>query len=68
MNKENIKNIEFINSKIVDMITLLSNEYTVSFDTLINLAVLRLIDDINVLRFVRSGNLDIIALSERVLF
>ena len=67
MNNKNIKNIEFINSKILDTINRLSNEYSVSFDTLVNLAVLKFIDDVNLLRLVRTGNLDLIYLSEKVL-
>ena len=67
MNKENIRNIEFINSKIIDTLVLLSNEYAVPFDTLVNLAVLKLIDDIKLLRLVRAESFDITSLSERVL-
>ena len=68
MNKNNIKNIEFINSKIIDTLTLISDEYSVPFDTLVNIAVLKFIDDVTLLRLVRTGNLDITGLSEKVLF
>ena len=67
MNRNNIKNIEFINSDIIAKLNLLSNEYSVSFDTLINFAVLKFIGDVNLLRLLRSGKLDLTILSERVL-
>ena len=68
MNKNNIKNIEFINPKIIDTLILLSNEYSITFDAIVNIAVLKFIDDISLLRMLRTGGIDIISLSERVLF
>ena len=66
MNKQNIKNIEFINSQIIDKLNIISNEYAVSFDALINFAVLKLIDDVNLLRLLRNGSLNLACLSEKV--
>ena len=68
MNKENIKNIEFINSKTIDTLNTLSNEYSIPFDDLVNLAVLKFIDDVSLLRLLRTASLDLISLSEKVLF
>ena len=68
MNKENIKNIEFINSKIIDTLNRLSGEYSMPFDTLVNLAAMKFINDVNLLRMLRTGNLNLDCLSEKVLF
>ena len=59
MNKENIRNIEFINSTIIDRITMISNEYSVSFDTLVNLAVKRLLEDIEFVRDLRAEKVEL---------
>jgi hypothetical protein len=67
MNKDNIKNIEFTSHDIIAKLNLLSNEYSVPFDTLINFAVLQFIDDVNLLRLLRNGNLSLDYLSARVL-
>jgi hypothetical protein len=67
MSKNNVKNIEFVNSKIIDTLVLLSNEYAIPFDTLVNFAVLKMIDDIRLLRLVRTDSLDLNHLSERIL-
>lgn len=67
MSKENIKNVEFINHKIIDTLNIISNEYLVPFDYLVNLAVLKLIDDVNILRNVRNDQLDLVYLSEKIL-
>ncbi|MCL2773941.1 MAG: hypothetical protein FWD71_11390 [Oscillospiraceae bacterium] len=67
MNKENMKNIEFINLKLIDTLNRISAEYSVSFDTLINLAVLKFIGDITLLRKLREQNIDLTYLSERIL-
>jgi hypothetical protein len=58
MNKENIKNVEFLNSTLVDKVNLISNEYSMPFDTLVNIAVLKFIDDVNLLRQLRNGSLN----------
>ena len=67
MNNQNIKNIEFISTKLIDTLNLISAEYSMPFDTLINLAALKLIDDISLLRNARNGNIDLTRLSERIL-
>ena len=67
MNNNNIKNIEFVNSDIIATLNRLSNEYSVHFDVLVNFAVLKLIDDVCLLRRLRCENLDLATLSERVL-
>jgi hypothetical protein len=68
MNNENTRNIEFVHSEIISKLTQISNEYTVPFDTLVNFAVLQFIDDVNLLRLLRSGQLSLAYLNERVLF
>ena len=67
MNNENTRIVEFTNPDIIFKLNLLSNEYTVPFDVLVNLAVLKLIDDVSLLRMLRNGNLNLTCLSERVL-
>ena len=66
MNKNNIKNIEFVNYDIIATLNRISNDYSVSFDVLVNFAVLNFIDDVNLLRLLRTGKLDLTALSEKV--
>ena len=67
MNNENTKNVEFTNSKIIDTLSQISNEYSVPFDFLINFAALNLIDDVNLLRLIRTGTLNLDSLSENIL-
>ena len=66
MNKNNIKNVEFVNSDIIATLNRISNDYSVSFDTLVNFAVLKFISDVNLLRLLRSGSIDLVNLSEKV--
>ena len=67
MNKNSIKNIEFITFDIIAALNQLSNDYSVSFDALVNYAVLKFIEDVNLLRQLRSGELDPATLSEIIL-
>lgn len=47
--------IQFGNSMLYDRLYTLSAEYSVSVDLLISLAVKRLLDDVEVVRDLRSG-------------
>ena len=67
MNKDNIKNIEFHNSRIIGTLNRFSAEYSVPFDTLVNLAVLQFIDNINVIRAMRVKEINLDSLSEKIL-
>ncbi len=49
--------IQFSNSMLYDRLHTLSVEYSVSVDLLINLAVKRLLDDVEVVRDLRSGEI-----------
>ena len=68
MNNENARIVEFFHEEIIAKLSLLSNEYAVTFDTLVNFAVLQFIDDVNLLRLLRKGELSLAYLNERVLF
>jgi len=68
MDRNNVKNIEFISPKLIDTLIILSDQYAVSFDDLVNIAVLKFIGDVNLLRLIRDEKVDIIALSEKILF
>ena len=67
MNKNNIKNIEFIDFDIIAALNMLSNDYRISFDTLVNYAVLNFIQDVNLLHRLRNDSLDLEDLSKKVL-
>ena len=67
-NDKNIQNIQFANSEIINKLNLLSDEYAVPFDALVNFAVIQLIDNVNLLRMLRNGTLNLPYLCERLLF
>ena len=67
MNKNNIKNVEFISFDIIAALNQISNDYSVSFDALVNYAVLKFIEDVNLLRQLRNEELDLAALCERII-
>ena len=55
-NDEIITNL--LNPSLCDKILILAEEYSVSAQILINVAVKRLIDDVDILRLLRMGKID----------
>lgn len=55
MNNDKILKIEFISHGLIDNLNELAAEYTTTTDILVNIAVKRLIDDIELVRNLRSG-------------